>query len=152
MSLSGQYFEMQIKRPDGDGSWYTLDVSVDASPSINKNNSDITEHGDTGVRRIELQADGSIDLTMNASASDASGIKELQDASISTGAGNDTIEVEYSTDGGASTGPTDVWDFVAIVESFDKTAPSDDAQQYDFSLVLSDGNAPTVTRGGSFST
>jgi len=152
MSLSGQFFKMKIKRPDGDDTWYDLDISVEASPSISQNNSDVTQHGDEGVRRLELQIDETIDLTLNASQTDPDAVKELQDAAVSSGPQNDSIEVEYSTDGRAATGPTDLWDLVTIVESFDKSAPADGEQQYDFSLALSDGNKPNVTRGGSFST
>jgi len=148
MGLSGQFFKMQV---NGSSGWAFLDVDVDASPSITKNTSDITQHGDDGVRRLALQVDGTIDITVNASDSDPAIIQDLQDAALATTDAASKLDIEWSPDGHASGGPTDVYSMNVIVESFDQSAPSDDAQQYDFSMSNADGNAPSVARGGSFS-
>lgn len=147
MALAGKDFKIQVNGTSG--SWTEVSISGDASPSISADLLDVTQFGDDAMRRIQGLVDTGLELTVytdtGQSTNSTGPVADLEDSVIN----GTEIQVEFSPDGNASGGPTDVYAFTGIVESEDFSSSVDSEQTKDYSIQNSNGSK--VITSGTFS-
>lgn len=149
MSLAGKDFKIQVNNSDGSGSWNEVVVAIDASPSLTADLLDTTHFGDEAMRRIRGLIDAGLDLEINTEASPSDAVTDIRSAALDLNAEDETLDVEFSPDGNAASGGTEIIKFVAKVSSFDYAAAADGAQTISVTLENANGAKPTFP--GSFS-
>lgn len=137
MALPGKDFKIQVN--GASGSWNEV-KAMSASPEMTRDQGEIPRFGDEGQRRIQLLQDNTLELEIDVDGSQPTGVADLED-SVQSGT---PVEVEFSPDGNAPSGPTNVYAFMTLVESqsFEPSADSEQTQSY--TLNNSDGNAVTT--------
>lgn len=144
MALAGKDFKIQVNGTSGN--WNEVQLASDASSSISAELLDVTHVGDEALRRIQGVVDAGIDFEFFNENSPSEAVTDLEDAALN----GTEISVEFSPDGNASSGPTDVYDFEVKVASYEYSPEATGTQPTSVTLENSDGNVVGVS--GSFST
>jgi len=144
MSLAGREAKLQINGTGG--SWNELAITRETSDELTRDLYETTKFGQDGVERgAEGPVDFQIDITALRPASQPTAWTDLRDSILN----GTEIDIEFSPDGNASGGPTDVVAAKVKAESKSGSASVGSEQTQECTVMNSDGNKPTYT--GSFS-
>ena len=147
--LKSEDAKVQVNNPDGSGSWNVLDVNFDASVNISPELLDDVTFGDDAEAKIKGLIGASIELTFRTESSPDAAVEDLRDAALDNNARNEEVQVEFSPDGEAPGGPTEVIAFTVMLSEYSLSASSGDSQERSVSGEISDGQKPEIK--GSFS-
>lgn len=144
MSLAGREAKLQINGTSG--SWNELAITREASDELTRDLFETTTFGQDGVERgAEGPVDFSIDITCLRQASQPTAWTDIRDAILN----GTEIDIEFSPDGNASGGPTDVVSASVKCESKSGSASVGSEQTQEATLVNSNGQKPSY--GSTFS-
>lgn len=145
MSEAGRQAKIQVNGTSG--VFNELDIASEAAIELTNELFDTTRFGDEGIRRgAEGPLDTSIDITFFTQATQPTAATDLRDGALN----GTEVQVEFSPDGNATGGPTDVFAFTAKVSSYAPTDASVGSEQTT-TVTLENADGTKVTVSGTFS-
>lgn len=145
MGLKGEDALVQVKNTDGNNTWNELGEAHDVTVTVEPNLLDDTSFGDSADDQIKGLINGSIEIAIRQSSSPSTAAGDVRDAATDANATNENLQVEFAPNGQAG-GTITVVAFTAMPSSLEMTAASDDNQEENYSLEVSDGSKPTISQ------
>lgn len=145
MGLKAEDAKVQIQNSDNNATWSELSVNFDATTTFSPNLLENTSFGDESPDMIKGLIEATSELTFRVDASASSAVADLRSAALDQNAADEEIDIEFSPDGNASGGPTDVISFTAMPSDYSISASSGSPQERSVTLEISDGTKPTIS-------
>jgi hypothetical protein len=145
MGLKAEDAKVQVNNADGSNSWNEVAVNFDATTTFSPNLLENTSFGDESPDRIKGLIDATSELTFRVDATASTAVSDIRDAALDANAADEEIQIEFSPDGNASGGPTDVIAFTAMPSDYSISASSGSAQERSVTLELSNGTKPSIS-------